>query len=229
MLRASGYATYAVGKWHLTPDDESNMASSRATWPLGRGFDRWYGFHGGETHQFVPALYHDNHSIRPPQAVDDDYHLTTDLTDRAIEFVGDLRAVDAERPFFLYFAPGACHSPHQAPRPWIERYRGAFDQGWDDLRERIHARQLEMGVVPPAPRCRPGRSGCGRGRSSATPNRWWLPGSWSASPASSPIPTQRSVAWSPSSQDLGEFEDTIIVAGLGQWRQFRGWLRRIHQ
>jgi len=148
VLRAAGYATYAVGKWHLTPDDECNMASSRATWPLGRGFDRWYGFHGGETHQFVPALYHDNHSIPPPGAVGGEYHLTTDLTDRAMEFVGDLRAIDADRPFFLYFAPGACHSPHQAPRPWIDRYRGAFDRGWDDLRDRIHARQLDMGVVP---------------------------------------------------------------------------------
>jgi arylsulfatase A-like enzyme len=148
ILRQHGYATYAVGKWHLTPEDETNMGSSRATWPLGRGFDRWYGFHGGETHQFVPALYHDNHSIRPPREFSDGYHLTTDLVDRATAFVGDLRAVDAERPFFLYFATGACHSPHQAPRQWIEQYRGRFDAGWDALRERVHARQLEMGVVP---------------------------------------------------------------------------------
>jgi arylsulfatase len=125
------------------------MASSRATWPLGRGFDRWYGFHGGETHQFVPALYHDNHSVPSvSKEIEDGYHLTTDLTDRAIEFVGDLRAVDADHPFFLYFATGACHSPHQAPREWIARYRGKFDQGWDELRERIHARQMELGVVP---------------------------------------------------------------------------------
>jgi arylsulfatase A-like enzyme len=148
VLRASGYATYAVGKWHLTPDDENNMGSSRATWPLGRGFDRWYGFHGGETHQFVPALYHDNHSVRPSKEMADSYHLTSDLTDRAIEFVSDLRAVDADRPFFLYYATGACHSPHQAPRQWIDRYRGAFDQGWDELRQQIHARQLEMGIIP---------------------------------------------------------------------------------
>lgn len=148
VLRSHGYATYAIGKWHLTPDDESNMASSRASWPLGRGFDRWYGFHGGETHQFVPALYHDNHSVRPPKEVEDGYHLTTDLVDRAIEFVGDLRAVDADRPFFLYFATGACHSPHQAPREWIDRYRGHFDLGWDALRDRIHARQIELGVIP---------------------------------------------------------------------------------
>ena len=92
ILRASGYATYAVGKWHLTPEDEISMAASRATWPLARGFDRWYGFHGGETHQFVPALYHDNHAVRPPASIEDGYHLTEDLAGRAIEFLSDLRA-----------------------------------------------------------------------------------------------------------------------------------------
>ena len=76
ILRATGYATYAVGKWHLSPEDETNMAASRATWPLARGFDRWYGFHGGETHQFVPALYHDNHAVRPPASIEEGYHLT---------------------------------------------------------------------------------------------------------------------------------------------------------
>ncbi|HUZ43444.1 MAG TPA: arylsulfatase [Acidimicrobiales bacterium] len=149
MLRDQGYATYAVGKWHLTPDDEINMAASRASWPLGRGFDRWYGFHGGETHQFVPAVYHDNHSVRPPRELEDGYHLTEDLVDRAVAFVSDLRAVDQDRPFFLYFATGACHSPHQAPAEWIHRYAGAFDGGWDTMRESIHRRQLETGVIPP--------------------------------------------------------------------------------
>ena len=148
VLRARGYATYAVGKWHLTPDDETHMGASRTTWPLGRGFDRWYGFHGGETHQFVPALYHDNHSIRPPREIEQGYHLSADLADRAIEFVGDLRAVDVEKRFFLYLCPGACHSPHHAPREWIDRYRGHFDAGWDVWRERTHARQLEMGIIP---------------------------------------------------------------------------------
>jgi len=149
ILSANGYATYAVGKWHLTPEDETHMGASRRTWPLGRGFDRWYGFHGGETHQFVPALYHDNHSVRPPASIDDGYHLTSDLADRAIEFVGDLRAVDVDRRFFLYFATGACHSPHQAPREWIDRYRGRFDGGWDRWREETHRRQLASGIVPP--------------------------------------------------------------------------------
>ena len=103
ILRANGYATYAVGKWHLSPDDETNMAASRSTWPLGRGFDRWYGFHGGETHQFVPALYHDNHSVRPPGSIEDGYHLSADLADRAIEYLGDLRAIHADVPVLPVF------------------------------------------------------------------------------------------------------------------------------
>ncbi|HLK43722.1 MAG TPA: arylsulfatase [Thermoleophilia bacterium] len=149
ILRSHGYATYAVGKWHLTPEDETHMGAPRTTWPLGRGFDRWYGFHGGETHQFVPALYHDNHSVRPPREVEDGYHLSSDLADRAIEFLGDLRAVEPAKPFLLYFCTGACHSPHHAPPEYIARYRGRFDLGWDAWREQIHARQLALGVIPP--------------------------------------------------------------------------------
>jgi arylsulfatase A-like enzyme len=149
ILRAQGYATYAVGKWHLTPDDETHMAGDRSSWPLGRGFDRWYGFHGGETHQFVPTLYCDNHSVQPPRTIDEGYHLSADLADRAIEYVSDLRNVDSEQPFLLYFATGACHSPHHAPPDWIARYRGQFDDGWDRWRERTHARQLADGIIPP--------------------------------------------------------------------------------
>jgi len=149
ILRANGYATYAVGKWHLTPDDEANMASSRRSWPLGRGFDRWYGFHGGETHQFVPALFCDNHAIAPPRSMDEGYHLSEDLADQAIRCIADLRAVDGDQRFFLYFATGACHSPHHAPREWIEREKGRFDDGWDVWREATFARQRALGIVPP--------------------------------------------------------------------------------
>ncbi len=174
ILRANGYATYAVGKWHLTPEDETHMASSRATWPLARGFDRWYGFHGGETHQFVPTLYHDNHSVAPPRTVDDGYHLSADLADRAIEYLGDLRAVDADRPFFCYLATGACHSPHHAPPEWIARYRGRFDDGWDAWRDATFARQLSTGVLPAGTRL--------------SPRPHWVP-AWEALPAE-----QRAVA-----------------------------------
>jgi arylsulfatase len=122
------------------------MGASRETWPTQRGFDRWYGFHGGEAHQFVPALFQDNHAVTPPDR--DDYHLSEDLADRMICYLGEQRAVAPDQPFFAYFATGACHSPHHAPPEWIERYSGSFDAGWDAWREATLARQLDTGVVP---------------------------------------------------------------------------------
>jgi arylsulfatase len=148
MLTAHGYAAWAVGKWHLTPEDEEHAGARRDRWPLGRGFERWYGFFPGETHQFVPALVHDSHPVEPPRSYDDGYHLTEDLVDHAIGYVEDLRNVDVDKPWLLYVATGACHSPHQAPAPWIERYRGHFDQGWDAWREATLARQKAEGVLP---------------------------------------------------------------------------------
>jgi arylsulfatase A-like enzyme len=157
ILGAAGYVPYAVGKWHLTPEDETHMAASRATWPISRGFQRWYGFHGGETHQFVPALFQDNQWVGPPPHGRDggDYHLSEDLADRAVSYLGDLRSVTPDAPFLLYFALGACHSPHHAPREWIDRYAGQFDDGWDAWRERTFARQLEMGLVRAGTRLSP--------------------------------------------------------------------------
>ncbi|MFN8040448.1 MAG: arylsulfatase [Acidimicrobiales bacterium] len=149
ILGANGYATMAVGKWHLTPEDQVHMAADRRSWPVGRGFQRWYGFHGGETHQFVPTLFQDNQWVAPPAAPEDGYHLSTDLADHAIGYLSDLRSVDDDQPFLLYLATGACHSPHHAPTEWIDRYAGQFDEGWDVWRERTFARQQELGVVPP--------------------------------------------------------------------------------
>jgi arylsulfatase A-like enzyme len=146
MLEPHGYGSYAVGKWHLTPDEECHLGASRARWPLGRGFQRFYGFFSGETHQFAPAIVHDNHFADPPRR--DGYHLTEDLVDRAIEFLTDLRHVDPAKPFFTYFCTGACHAPHQVHREWIERYRGRFDRGWDAWREEALARQIESGLLP---------------------------------------------------------------------------------
>jgi arylsulfatase A-like enzyme len=150
ILATHGYVPVAVGKWHVTPEDETHQAARRDSWPCGRGFQRWYGFHGGETHQFVPSLFQDNHATVPPLV--DGYHLTADLADRAITYLGEIRSAAPDAPFFLYFATGACHSPHQAPREWIERYAGRFDSGWDSLRERIFTRQLERGLFPPETR-----------------------------------------------------------------------------
>jgi arylsulfatase len=148
MLTDHGYAAYAVGKWHLTPDEDLHMGARRDRWPLGRGFERWYGFHGGETSQFDPTLFHDNHSVRPPKTAAEGYHLSEDIADRAIEFLTDLRHADPEKPWFTYLATGACHSPHHVPAEWIERYRGQFDGGWDAWRDARLARQVEIGLLP---------------------------------------------------------------------------------
>jgi arylsulfatase A-like enzyme len=148
MLVPWGYAAYAVGKWHLTPDEEQHLGASRARWPLGRGFERFYGFFGGETHQFAPALVCDNHRVAPPRSWRDGYHLTADLADQAIEYLADLRHAEPDKPFFLYLCTGACHSPHHAPPDWIARYRGRFDAGWDAWRDATLARQVATGVVP---------------------------------------------------------------------------------
>jgi arylsulfatase len=149
MLTPNGYAAYAVGKWHLTPHEDMNMAARRDRWPLGRGFERFYGFLGGDTNQWNPDLVHDNHQVEQPRQAEDGYHLTEDLADKAIEFVTDLKNADPGKPFFLYFCTGAGHAPHHAPNEWIDKYRGKFDMGWDKAREEIFQRQKEMGIVPP--------------------------------------------------------------------------------
>ena len=143
-----GYSTAAVGKWHLTAEDEMNLASSRRSWPLGRGFDRFYGFLGAETNQWYPDLVHDNHPVDQPRTPQEGYHLSVDLADRAIEYINDVKSIAPERPFFVYFAPGAAHAPHHVPREWADRYRGRFDAGYEAAREQILARQKELGIVP---------------------------------------------------------------------------------
>ena len=148
ILAERGWNTYMVGKWHLCPDDEMNLASTRRNWPTGRGFERWYGFLGAETSQWFPDLVHDNHAVDQPKSPEEGYHLTVDLTDKAIEFIMDAKAIAPEKPFFLYYAPGACHAPHHAPKEWADKYKGRFDIGYEAMREQTLARQKELGLVP---------------------------------------------------------------------------------
>ncbi|MGD9598232.1 MAG: arylsulfatase [Steroidobacteraceae bacterium] len=146
ILRANGYNTAAFGKWHQTPDWEISQSGPFDRWPTGQGFEKFYGFLGGETDQFEPTLFEGTTPVLRPAGPG--YHLTEDLATRAIEWLRAQHSVTPDKPFFLYFAPGATHAPLQVPAAWIERYRGRFDQGWDREREETLARQKALGVVP---------------------------------------------------------------------------------
>jgi arylsulfatase len=148
ILGEAGWNTYIVGKWHLCPDDEMNVASTRRNWPSGRGFERFYGFLGAETNQWYPEIVYDNHPVDPPATPEEGYHFSEDITDRAIGFIRDAKAIAPEKPFFLYYAPGAAHAPHHAPKEWADRYSGRFDMGYEALREQTLARQKSLGLVP---------------------------------------------------------------------------------
>ena len=148
VLAERGYNTYCVGKWHLTPGEETGMAAFKGRWPLGRGFERFYGYLGGESSSWFPDLIHDNHPVDPPATPDEGYHLSKDLSDKAIEFIRDAKVVDPGKPFFMYLAPQAGHAPHHVFAEWADRYKGRFDEGYEALRATILARQKELGLLP---------------------------------------------------------------------------------
>jgi arylsulfatase A-like enzyme len=148
MIRPQGYSTFAVGKWHLTPMEETSAAGPFDQWPLARGFDRYYGFLQGETDQFAPELYCDNHPIDQPRTADEGYHLTEDLVDQAIGMIRSQKSAVPERPFFLYLCFGATHAPHQPPKAFLDKYKGRFDEGWDATRQRWFERQKALGIIP---------------------------------------------------------------------------------
>ncbi len=147
MLRLNGFSTAAFGKWHETAVWEISPSGPFARWPNYQGFDEFYGFLGGETNQWAPAVYHNLNRIETPN--DPDYHFMNDMATRAIEWVRFQQALTPDKPFFVYFAPGAVHAPHHVPKSYIEKQKGRFDEGWDVIRERIFARQKELGVIPP--------------------------------------------------------------------------------
>ncbi len=148
VLSAEGYASFCVGKWHLAPMEQCSAAGPFDQWPLGRGFDRFYGFLEGETDQFYPSLVSDNHPIDPPGKPEDGYHVSEDMIDQLIGMISDSKGVRPDRPFFAYVPFGATHAPHQAPQSYLDKYRGRYDEGWDVVRERWFQRQLELGVIP---------------------------------------------------------------------------------
>jgi arylsulfatase len=148
MLKPHGYRSYMVGKWHVTPLTETGPSGPFDGWPLGRGFDRYYGFMDAETDQYSPELVRDNTPITPPGTFETGYHLTEDLVDQSIRYIADHTADAPDTPWLLWFAPGACHAPHQAPADLIRSYDAVFEHGWDVEREQRLARQKAMGLVP---------------------------------------------------------------------------------
>ncbi|MDX1947477.1 MAG: arylsulfatase [Pirellulaceae bacterium] len=146
MLRLNGYSTAAFGKSHETAAWEVSPSGPTDRWPTRSGFDKFYGFIGGEANQWAPGLYEGLNRIETPKTPG--YHLMTDLANQAIQWTNSQKSLTPDKPFFTYFAPGATHAPHHVPKEWIAKYKGKFDQGWDKLREETLARQIALGVVP---------------------------------------------------------------------------------
>jgi arylsulfatase A-like enzyme/uncharacterized membrane protein len=149
VLQANGYSTGGFGKWHLTPDHVQGAAGPFDRWPNAWGFDRFWGFLGGEAGQYDPVITQDNTTIGVPEGTRDGYYLPDDLTDQSVRWLHELRAQDHDKPWFMYYSTGCAHAPHQVGVEWSEKYRGQFDQGWDRLREETFARQKQLGVIPP--------------------------------------------------------------------------------
>jgi arylsulfatase A-like enzyme len=150
VLKRNGYSTAQFGKCHEVPVWEVTPVGPFDAWPTGGGgFEYFYGFIGGETNQWYPALFEGTTPVEPPRTPEQGYHLTEDLADKAVKWIHQQKSLMPDKPFFAYFAPGATHAPHHAPREWIEKYRGRFDKGWDALREETFARQRKLGVIPP--------------------------------------------------------------------------------
>jgi arylsulfatase len=148
-LKLNGYSTAQFGKCHEVPVWQTSPMGPFDNWPAGGGgFEHFYGFIGGETNQYAPALYQDTVPIEPDKTPEEGYHFTEDMTDHAIDWIRQQKALMADKPFFVYYAPGATHAPHHVPKEWADKYKGKFDQGWDELREETFARQKELGVIP---------------------------------------------------------------------------------
>src|SRR5262245_2504136 len=155
ILKYNGYNTSWFGKNHNTPDWESSIAGPYDRWPTGMGFDHFYGFIGGETHQYYPVLFENTSPVEPNKTPEQGYHFMTDMTDKAIEWLRYNKSVAPQKPVLLYFAPGAAHAPHHAPKEWRDKFKGQFDAGWDAVREATYQQQLRMGIIPPGTKLTP--------------------------------------------------------------------------
>jgi arylsulfatase len=153
MLRLNGYATAAFGKWHELAAWEASIAGPSDRWPTRQGFDKFYGFLGGETDHWAPSIYDGVAPVRIPE--DPNYHFLTDMTDQSVAWLRYQKALTPDKPFFIYYAPGAVHAPHHVPADWIAKWKGKFDGGWDVMREQILARQIQLGIVPPGTKLAP--------------------------------------------------------------------------
>jgi len=154
-LKENGYATGWWGKNHNVPDNQTSQAGPFDLWPTNQGFDHFYGFIGGETDQFYPALIRGTTPVQPPKTPEQGYHLTTDIANDCIAWMQQQKAIAPNKPLFTYFAPGAAHAPHQPPPSWRGKNKGKFDAGWDAYREAVHKKQLAMGVIPPGTKLTP--------------------------------------------------------------------------
>jgi arylsulfatase A-like enzyme len=148
VLKLNGYSTAQFGKCHEVPVWQTSPMGPFDGWPTGSGFEHFYGFIGGETNQYAPAIYRDTVPVEPDRTAEEGYHFTEDMTDEAIDWIRQQKALMGDKPFFAYFAPGATHAPHHVPVEWSDKYKGQFDQGWDRLREETFARQQALGVIP---------------------------------------------------------------------------------
>jgi arylsulfatase len=148
VLREAGWSTFWIGKNHNVPVDAFDMAANRTTWPLGLGFDRFYGFIGGETNQWYPELIEDNHFVDQPYLPDEGYHFSKDIADKAISFIRDSKQAQSDKPWYMWFCPGANHAPHHCPQVYIDKYKGVFDDGYEAYREWVLPRMIERGILP---------------------------------------------------------------------------------
>jgi arylsulfatase len=202
ILKLNGYATSQFGKCHEVPTWESNPFGPFDQWPVGNGFEYFYGFVGGETNQWYPAIYEGTSPVQPDRLPEEGYHFMEDMTDKSIAWVRQHTALLPDQPFFLYFAPGATHAPHHVPLEWANNYRGQFDDGWDALRERVFARQKQIGVIPRDAVLTKRNEGIPRGTTCPTTSSRCSRDRWRCSRASSSTPTTTSAVSSTRSKRL---------------------------